>query len=296
MDPCGVTGGGYQPGKNGNGGVPPDFYHQGHNGSHVRWGHGPVTQWVAGQTYDVAWGITANHGGGYQYRLCEKSAAKVGGQEAEKCFQRTPLGFANAGTQWIQWGDDDQTRLAIPAMTLTTGVVPAGSQWRRNPIPACTSIGGSGGAIHTPCTGFQFTPPGEDREYPPGFPARAGKKLGGFGAGACDSGENNCADASYAKEMFAWSIVDQVTVPKDLPPGDYVLAFRWDAEQTPQIWSGCTDLTISATGPPAPVHPHPPLPGPAPGPSPAASYVCQGSTCVAGAGGAPLATCQLMCG
>eukprot|EP00660_Eupelagonema_oceanica_P013357 gene13357-20212_t len=130
--------------------------------------------------------------------------------------------------QWIQWEDDDQTRLAIPTMTLTSGVVPAGSEWRRNGIPACTSIGGSGGAIHTPCTGFQFPPPGDDRGG-----ARAGKKLGGFGAGACDSGENNCADKAYAKEMFAWSIVDQLTVPQ-VPPGDYVLSFRWDSEQTPQ--------------------------------------------------------------
>lgn len=120
FDPCGVTGGGTDPGKNGNGGVPPDFYKQGFSGSKVPWGHGPVTKWVVGQTYDVAWAITANHGGGYQYRLCPKNDAAVGGQAAEKCFQKTPLNFANANTQWIQWGDDDQTRLAIPSMTLTT--------------------------------------------------------------------------------------------------------------------------------------------------------------------------------
>ena len=28
-------------------------------------------------------------------------------------------------------------------------------------------------------------------------------------------------------------------------PGEYVLSFRWDCEQTPQIWAGCSDI-ISA--------------------------------------------------
>ena len=34
------------------------------------------------------------------------------------------------------------------------------------------------------------------------------------------------------------AIVDRVIVPKDLPPGDYVIGWRWDCEQTPQIWAG----------------------------------------------------------
>eukprot|EP00660_Eupelagonema_oceanica_P014652 gene14652-3843_t len=35
FDPCGVAGGGFQPGKNGNGGVPPDFHVQGDKGSDI---------------------------------------------------------------------------------------------------------------------------------------------------------------------------------------------------------------------------------------------------------------------
>ena len=34
----------------------------------------------------VGWGILANHGGGYSYRLC-----RVGEQLTEECFQKTPL-------------------------------------------------------------------------------------------------------------------------------------------------------------------------------------------------------------
>ena len=26
--------------------------------------------------------------------------------------------------------------------------------------------------------------------------------------------------------------------------GDYVLSWRWDCEQTPQIWNTCADLTV----------------------------------------------------
>ena len=67
--------------------------------AYVRWGFG-----LMAFKYAVEFGVfTRLHGGLY-----------------------TPLDFANTGVQWIQWGDDDQTRLPIPEMTLSTGVVPAG--------------------------------------------------------------------------------------------------------------------------------------------------------------------------
>jgi len=47
------------------------------------------------------------------------------------------------------------------------------------------------------------------------------------------------------KEM-AYEIIDQLKVP-DLQPGRYVLSFRWDCEQTPQIWSQCSDIEIVAS-------------------------------------------------
>eukprot|EP01045_Picozoa_sp_COSAG04_P054569 COSAG04_NODE_24459_length_321_cov_1.405405_1_plen_47_part_10 len=39
---------------------------------------------------EVIWQILANHGGGYQYRLCP--ADEPGGL-TEECFFRTPLAF-----------------------------------------------------------------------------------------------------------------------------------------------------------------------------------------------------------
>ena len=47
-----------------------------------------TTEWVAGGVAEVGWGIIANHGGGYSYRLCRR---EEGGALTEECFQRMPL-------------------------------------------------------------------------------------------------------------------------------------------------------------------------------------------------------------
>ena len=43
---------------------------------------------------------------------------------------------------------------------------------------------------------------------------------------------------------FLFSVMDEVEVPDDLVPGEYVLSFRWDCEQTPQIWNACANVEI----------------------------------------------------
>lgn len=80
----------------------------------------------------------ANHGGGYQYRLCRNDGGKVD----EECFQRTPLDFVG-DKQWIryaplrQW-DVDYTipDVELPLVRIFSGH-PKGSQWARNPMPGC---------------------------------------------------------------------------------------------------------------------------------------------------------------
>ena len=42
------------------------------------------------------------------------------------------------------------------------------------------------------------------------------------------------------------AILDEVLIPPDLPPGDYVLGWRWDCEESTQVWSNCADVTIVA--------------------------------------------------
>lgn len=234
-DPCGIAGGWNTTGAPFAGGDSPPGVAQGARGS-----VGPYampllseTVWVAGSEAEVAWSITANHGGGYQYRLCPLDQYQEGG---EACFQKTPMRFVGE-TQWIQFGHgmDVNNRTEIPATTVTGDmVVPAGSTWRKNPVPPCnTPI--SGGAIKSPCNGPTFEPP---------IPG-----LYGFGPGACGSNidGSECSPEEFAERNFDFGIVDKVEVP-DVPEGQYVLAFRWDAEQTNQVWTSCADVTIKAQG------------------------------------------------
>lgn len=48
------------------------------------------------------------------------------------------------------------------------------------------------------------------------------------------------------EDRFFYSIQDKVVVPK-VPSGEYVLSWRWDAEQTKQVWSHCSDVTIQSS-------------------------------------------------
>jgi len=231
----------------------------------------------AGGIAEIQWSMIANHGGGYQYRLCKKSAMPT-----EECFQQTPLEF-EGDYQWIQYCQNgnqfpsfagalpgtampgpfptcDQTnRTAIPAVKVSEGTLPKGSTWMRNPIPACGFPSQIGGAGHEGCglfhgskaSDYQFAPPGPDSSRP-------GRLLGGFGAGECYVGTgahthdvNKCVDKADkpSKDLtlystFQFNIVDKVRVPK-VEPGEYIMSFRWEGEQTAQIWSTCSDVTIT---------------------------------------------------
>ena len=43
-------------------------------------------------------------------------------------------------------------------------------------------------------------------------------------------------------------IVDTVMIPVDLEPGQWVLGWRWDCEETSQIWQSCADVTVCKAG------------------------------------------------
>lgn len=45
-----------------------------------------------------------------------------------------------------------------------------------------------------------------------------------------------------------WHITDRVYAPSD--PGEYILQWRWDNEQTPQIWTTCADIEVVPEGTP----------------------------------------------
>lgn len=187
------------------------------------------TTWIAGEETEVAWAIFANHGGGYQYRLCPEEE-----EPTEGCFQKYPIDFVG-DTQWLQSGHgmDTSNRTEIPAVTVPGDkVVPKGSMWRRNPIPPCDDDIVNG-ALGDDCTHPTFKPAVPDAY--------------GFGIGACDI--IACSPKHHAREtrISRIGIVDRIRVP-NVPAGEYRLQFRWDSEQTPQVWSNCGDVTIKQSG------------------------------------------------
>merc|ERR1712000_543386 len=132
-------------------------------------------------------------------------------------------------------GMDRNNRTEIPAVTVSGDkVVPEGSTWRRSPVPPCNTPISGGAVSKRKCLGPTFRPP---------LPG-----IYGFGPGSCGSSEVVCNQGQFKWHDFHFGIVDKVEVP-DVPPGDYILSFRWDSEQTNQVWNSCADVTIAKEGP-----------------------------------------------
>jgi len=206
-------------------------------------GNGPI--WTRGSTVEASWALYANHGGGYSYRLCKKS--EDGSPVTEACFQQTPLDFVGTQTE-IRYSDGSRAPFKIPAVTTNVGTYPAGSMWRKNPVPMCNCDLGYGcydkqvesnkdqdmfeaynktnfhpGQTSAACpTGVQYPTMWDGGEGAPPYMPKGG----------------------YV-DYYQYEMVDQLKVPTGLPTGDYVLSWRWDCEETPQVWNSCADLTIA---------------------------------------------------
>jgi len=229
FSPCGLAAGQGQGSYPANGDVPPFGYMPGDDGRDLK--HGPVTTWLVGSTQEVVWRISANHGGGYAVRLCPLS-----GDLTEECFQQHHLPFKGFSS-WIQFGSNLSHRVEIRANRTTLGTNPSGSQWTKVPIPSCGGTYGGGFGCDDGCDKPQFESP-----------------INGLwgngpynGCAGCDKscGSNYTCNVKTCGKVMDFSIVDEVEVP-DLPSGDYVLSFRWDCEQTPQIWSQCANIKITS--------------------------------------------------
>jgi len=233
FSPCGVAGG------NPNGCPPGSTQGAGDLCRGGGWAYGPLaedyyvdpgfpnvmtTEWKIGSIVEAGWGMVANHGGGYSYRLCKVPEEGMGSLK-EECFQQNHLEFSG-DVQWVQYGDDAESKIEFEAHRTKEGTFPEGSEWTMNPIPACLFTSDPGpfgvyGAWDVNCTeGTQFPPPA------PGL----------FGAG-------HGLPPALAP-TFGFSIVDQLVVPNDMNPGEYVLSFRWDSEQTQQVWSQCANIKL----------------------------------------------------
>lgn len=217
--PCGVAGGNLN-GCSGDGRCPGGGYSHGPKAEEFDFKHEiKITNWTRGSIVEAAWGIKANHGGGYSYRLCKVPREEGVFGITEECFQQTPLAFFG-NTHWVQYGEDKSTRVEFPANRVNVGTWPKGSQWTKDPIPACNGASGGFFLPTSDCpNGTQFPPPQPS--------------LYGFGG-----------NIRQTVKPFQFSIIDKLVIPKTLEPGNYVLSFRWDCEQTPQVWNTCASIFL----------------------------------------------------
>ena len=179
------------------------------------------TVWRAGDVVEVSWTINANHGGGYYYRLCKLPSD--GKPLTESCFQETPLRFV--GNSRFRWNGDRSSEEEIESVFVSEGTHPPGSQWAMNPVPRNDTD--QTGASFAPkcnetCAGCTGTTPAA---------CKTCRCTGSWGNG----GPANTLE-----------IVDNVALPWMLPAGDYVVGWRWDAEEANQVWGNCADITVVA--------------------------------------------------
>jgi hypothetical protein len=175
-------------------------------------GNGITTFWQAGSTVEVGWTDTANHGGGYSYRLARKPASGNYSELTEESFQA--MDFVG-DTSFVQY-TNGSGRFEIDAARTSNGTHPPGSMWTRNPIP---NMGH--GADPYP----KGKHPGTQFPLPTlrGQPSDAPTRLSGYTPlpGAADP-----STPSFNPSFGDWILMDKMQVPK-LPAGEYVLSFRW---------------------------------------------------------------------
>jgi len=219
LNPCGVAGGTHNGDYNTDGAMYPGDWDSGasHRGPITPYAalgdlgsslpKGPVTTWTSGAEVEVAWTIEFNHGGGYQYRLCPASELMT-----EDCFQKHPMPFI-AGTAKLRFAN--KSVVTINGTYVSEGTMPAGRVWAMNPIPAR-------GRDPEHKVQIEFAPPCDE----------SGVK------GTCSG------DTARWPAHLGLQIVDTLSVPAELPHGDYVMQWRWDCEGSAQVWTNCADITI----------------------------------------------------
>ena len=202
--------------------------------------------WEAGTSQNVSWTLSANHGGGYQFRICPLGHL-MNNTLDEECFQ--PLEFIG-DTAWFEYSTlEDPEGGTIPFTPIrvtdsnTEGVLPKGSTWTTIGLPACNDcLGGSTFEYFDPTTPFKghCDPQGAGNCKKPMFE----NELSDAGYWGYAFGSNGSPAFVDIVENGKWEIVDTIKVPDDIEEGDYVLSWRWDSESTPQVWTSCAVISV----------------------------------------------------
>lgn len=262
-----------------NGGSAPPGYAMGVDGLELP--ENKPSVWKIGGVETVGFALLANHGGGYSWRLCKKGGNVT--EECFQ-QNTLPFHGESSWLHYAEVipSRDDSGPLKFPKVEIPRVVVPGeqvhpkGSHWARNPIPGCnycdqTKCGGllpnttekitippfdqlpenytqyGGNAWYKSemcaqqCSGFNFMqcPPGMQQFDEPA-PGISGY-IGNFMVMGTDI---EAAGKVVGIEGFSYSIMDEVKVPEHLDEGEYLLSWRWDCEQSPQIWQQCADIKL----------------------------------------------------
>jgi hypothetical protein len=275
---CGVAGG--SPVKIPNGGDGVYGFEMGADGLDLP--EKKPTEWQIGGVATVGFALLANHGGGYSWRLCKKntSALQI---VTEECFQENTLPFHGTHS-WLQYIDEVPSRDAFlhpgttkyPKVEIPRVVVPGdqvhptGSHWARNPIPSCKYCDQSKCGTLLP----NLTEPVTLFPHPEGYAfggdawfkqELCAQECSGFSFLQCPPGMTQFEEpapgiSGYVQNLgpiigddaatygglpgFSYNVMDEVEIPADLQEGDYLLSWRWDCEQSPQIWQQCADIRL----------------------------------------------------
>lgn len=226
------------------------------------------TVWRRGASVEVATGIAILHSGGWSYRLCAANA-----ELTEECFQRGALKF-----------DTDTAKVRLVNNSVAPFTIPVrhtpDRKWTRIPVPSpdlhMPAPWCKGPQINLRKENSSYPGGGDDGAYRfdclgtyPDQHGRCAKGDDWCWQGTHPAGGDECCDCSgtcvEAKEELAFpspfaglepgkklqidnpwtfSLIETVVVPAELPAGDYVLSWRWDAEATPQVWLNCADIRL----------------------------------------------------
>lgn len=208
--PCGAAGGGPRRVPTGSPYIDTPIARQGDLGTTLPQ-HPTGIVWRSGGRAEVKLSVRANHGGGYQWRLCAASRPLT-----EACFQQTPLNFTRR--TWLEFRNG--SRVAYDGVYLAEGTATpyhsANSTWALNPFP-WTPVQ-QYGSFEPPCHG------GDDR------------------ANATDPRPAPLCEGVFP---FGVNVIDELEVPP-VPAGEYVLGLRYDAENTAQVWTQCADIVVAS--------------------------------------------------
>merc|ERR1711907_60973 len=108
---------------------------------------------------------------------------------------------------------------------VSQGTKPHGSKWAMNPIPDFGSDPNRG-----PHPAVSFQPRCPESE-------------------ACLKGDHGSAMDNPCQCSGEWGpydleIVDRVQLPSNLAAGEWVLGWRWDCEESNQVWTSCSDVSV----------------------------------------------------